>query len=55
MVYQLVKSNHLLSSALDFSTYETEVNLNGLSQKEIGEARKEANFLANLNHPNIVR
>ena len=32
-----------------------EVNLGSLSQKEIAEARKEANFLANLSHPNIVR
>ena len=32
-----------------------EVSLGGLSPKEIADARKEANFLANLNHPNIVR
>ena len=32
-----------------------EVNLASLSPKEIAEARKEANFLANLTHPNIVR
>ena len=32
-----------------------EVSLGGLSPKEIVDARKEANFLANLNHPNIVR
>ena len=32
-----------------------EVNLGGLSPKEISDARKEANFLANLTHANIVR
>ena len=26
-----------------------------MSPAEIAEARKEANFLANLSHPNIVR
>ena len=32
-----------------------EVILSSLSQKEIEDARKEANFLAQLNHSNIVR
>ena len=32
-----------------------EVVLSNLSKKEVDEARKEANFLAQLNHPNIVR
>ena len=32
-----------------------EVILSGLSKKEVDDARKEANFLAQLQHPNIVK